>query len=182
MPSSRSLKTPTEPGAPGQIDFGRIVGAHGIRGEVKLRPHNPDSELVASLSELRLEYRGQVRTHVVTAAREHGGVWLLQLEGVTSRNDAEALAGSIAWIDEAQLEPLPDHQYYHHQLVGLAVVDESGEPLGEVRRLLTAGGSDILEIIDGKRERLVPMIDEFVRSIDLAERRIVVRPMPGLFD
>lgn len=176
------MKTSTEPGVPGHIDFGRIVGAHGIRGEVKLRPHNPESELPSALTELLLERRGEVRSHVVVAAREHGGTWLLELEGVKSRNDAETLTGSIAWVEESRLGPLADNEYYHHQLIGLTVVDESGERLGEVQRVLSAGASDVLEIIDGKLERLVPMVDEFVRSIDLAAGRIVVRPLPGLFD
>lgn len=155
---------------------------HGIRGEAKLRPHNPESAVPGDLETLRLERDGREQELELTAARPHGGNWLVKLRGVDTRNDAEALVGSTVWLDESRLEPLGEGEFYHHQLIGLAVQDESGASLGRVRGVLTTGAADVLEIADGEIERLVPMAGEFVRSIDLEAGTIVVRPLPGLFE
>jgi 16S rRNA processing protein RimM len=155
---------------------------HGIRGELKLRPHNPSSPLPGMLDSLSLEHGGSDREVTLLAARPHGGNWLVRLEGVETRNDAEALVGATIWIDESLLEPLGEGEFYHHQLVGLAVEDEAGTPLGRVRRVMTTGAADVLEIADGEIERLVPMAGDFVQAVDLERGRIVVRPLPGLFE
>ena len=177
------MKTSTESGS-GRVDFGRIVGTHGVRGELKLRPHNPSSPIAESLAGVTLTTSAapEPRDYSLASIRPHGGNWLVFLEGVESLDDAELLVGATVWIEADALAPLDDGEFYHRDLIGLAVVDEAGEPLGRVTGILQTGAADVLEIADGERERLVPMTDEIVRSIDVAAGRIVIRPIPGLFD
>ena len=166
------------------VDFGRIVGTHGVRGELKLRPHNPSSPIVPTLAGIAVTTTAadEPRRYPLLGARPHGRNWLVRLEGIQSLEEAELLVGATVWIDATELAPLGEGEFYHRQLIGLAVFDEAGARLGEVKGLLETGAADVLEIFDGERERLVPMTDEVVRSIDLAAGRIVIRPLPGLFD
>ncbi len=177
------MKTSTESGS-GRVDFGRIVGTHGVRGELKLRPHNPSSPITDSLVSVTLTTSAEPepRDYTLAGIRPHRGNWLVFLEGVESFEAAELLVGATVWIEEDALAPLDEGEFYHRDLIGLAVVDEDGAPLGRVKGVLTTGAADVLEIVDGERERLVPMTDEIVRSIDVAAGRIVIRPLPGLFD
>ncbi|MGH7804822.1 MAG: ribosome maturation factor RimM [Candidatus Binatia bacterium] len=176
------MKTSTEPS--GRVDFGRLVGTHGVRGELKLRPHNPASPLVERLESVTLTTSAapEPRTYGLTGIRPHRGNWLVWLEGVDSLDDAELLVGATLWIDAADLAPLAEGQFYYRDLVGLEVVNEEGEPLGHVKGVIETGAAAVLELADGERERLVPMTDEVVRSVDVSARRIVIRPLPGLFD
>jgi 16S rRNA processing protein RimM len=166
------------------VDFGRIVGTHGVRGELKLKPHNPSSPIAGTLAAIELTTAGADEPHryAVLGARPHGRNWLVRLEGIASLDEAELLVGATVWIDATELAPLGEGEFYHRQLIGLAVFDEAGVRLGEVKGVLETGAADVLEIFDGERERLVPMTDEVVRSIDLDAGRIVIHPLPGLFD
>jgi 16S rRNA processing protein RimM len=177
------LKTSTDPER-GRVDFGRIVGTHGVRGELKLRPHNPSSPIAGSLTTVVLATPSvaEPRTYEIRGARPHRGTWLVRLDGVETMEDAEKLVGATVWIDASELAPLLEGEFYHHQLIGLEVFDESNVRLGLVKGILETGAADVLEVVDGERERLVPMTDEVVLSIDLDAGRIVVRPLPGLFD
>jgi 16S rRNA processing protein RimM len=166
------------------VPLGALVGTHGVRGELRLRPFNPDSALLGELQQVHLVAPdGRVRGVTIEAARHHQTVWLIKIAGVRSMDDARSLIGSRIAVREVDLPPLGQGQFYHYQIVGLAVVDEAGESWGRVSSVLSAGGNDVLVITDDAgRERMVPMIDQAVRSIDAAAGRIVVRPLDGLFE
>ncbi len=165
------------------IPIGKVVGCHGIRGEIRLRLYNPESKVLAEAAEVfLLAPEGEPPPTRVRGARPHGGLWLLFLEDVSTRDAAKALSGIEVAIRQKDLEPLGTGEYYHYQLIGLEVVDESGRSLGSVREVMPTGGSDVLAVNDRGHERLIPMIADVIRTVDLAARRIVIRPLAGLFD
>ena len=165
------------------VIVGELTGVHGIRGEARLRPFNTESAVLANVSEVFvIGSAGQIRVMTLRSARPHGAAWLLSLGDVSTPEAARALARSHVAVRERELPRLQAGQFYCYQLIGLEVVDGSGERVGRVADVLATAANDVLVIQDGGRERLVPMIDRMVSDVDLEARRIVVHPIAGLFE
>jgi 16S rRNA processing protein RimM len=157
-----------------RIEIGRITRVHGIRGEVVISAHDRESELLAELETVWIggvEYR-------VTGARGTQRGWLVQLAGVATRNDAEALRGKLVEVDRAALE-LDDDDILLDDLVGCRVQRVDGTPWGTIAAV-EGGMQDRLVIHDGEIERQLPLVDEFVTSIDLEAGVVTVDPPDGL--
>jgi len=174
---------PVGPDGERLLPIGELVGAHGIRGEIRMRPFNADSTVLDEVEDLFLvDPRGVSRPARAERSRPHGNVWLLVLEGVTTPERARELVGTRVAVRERELPELEPGQFYCFQLVGLDVVDVTGGALGTVAEVLSNPGNDVLVVRDGGKERLFPMVDRVVRSVDVAGRRIVVDPIDGLVD
>ena len=107
----------------------------------------------------------------------------LRLTGIERREDAEALRGQLVLGEAALLEELPPGEHYWFELLGCGVELTDGRRIGTVTELWGTGAHDVLVIAgqDGQR-RLVPAVREFLREVDIRERRIVIDPIPGLLD
>lgn len=163
---------------PPLLEIGRIVRAHGIRGEVIVEAVSNRSERFASGSVLMA---GE-RPYVVTRASPHGGPgpsgrpsrgrWIVAFEGVTDRNQAEALRGVTLFG-----EPVAggEDELWVHQLVGAEVTDTAGRSLGRVAAVEANPASDLL-VLDGGA--LVPVV--FV--VEHTPGRVVIDPPPGLLE
>lgn len=157
-----------------RIEIGRIARAHGIRGEVVIVTHDPESELLDDLPALWI---GGVERRVLEARGTHRG-WLVLLDGMATRNDAEALRGQVVEIDRAALA-LDDDDILLDDLIGCRVQLPDGRPWGTITEIL-GGMQDLLVIHDGDLERMLPLVDEFVTGIDLAAGVVTVDPPDGL--
>ncbi|HEY3807087.1 MAG TPA: ribosome maturation factor RimM [Kofleriaceae bacterium] len=158
---------------PDRINIGGIARAHGIKGEVVIVTHDPDS---TTIGELERVWIGGVERTIQQARDTHRG-WLVALEGVATRNDAEALRGQVVEVDRDALE-LDEDDVLLGDLVGCAVM-RGGEPWGTVASVELGELQHLLVIHFGELERLVPLVDELVRSIDLDARTIVVDTPDG---
>ena len=148
--------------------MGRVAGSYGVRGWVKVAPGGGAAQ---GLVEAKEWWIGERAYKVV--ARVHGATVIAQLSGVHTREEALLLKGSKVSVLREQMGDPGEGHYYHADLVGLEVVNEQGEVLGEVKRLFTNGAQDVMEL-SGKKERLIPWVPAVVKKVDLAERRIVV--------
>jgi 16S rRNA processing protein RimM len=117
----------------------------------------------------------------VTSAREHGGVIVATVQDVTDRNAAEALIGSRVFVSRASFPTAGKDEFYWVDLIGLDVVNRSGESLGKVADLMDSGAQTVLRTVtatDGpdqpEVERLIPFVAAYVDDVDLERRRIVV--------
>ena len=155
------------------IIIGRIVGAHGIGGEVVMHSFAGAPLDIAAYGPL-LEENG-TRTFRIVSARQAGKGIVARLAGIADREAAEGLKGVVLIVAREQLpEPEPD-EYYHADLIGLAAVDASGNSIGTVAAVHNHGASDILEIQrEGRDNVLVPFVAAFVPEVDLPARRVVV--------
>lgn len=173
----------------GVIDVlvGRIGKPHGIRGEVTIdvRTDEPERRF-AQGAVLRVELpRGSastLRSLTVASARWHQGVLLVSFEQLGDRNAAEAARGLLLHAEiPADARPDDPEEYYHHQLVGLRVLDLDGTQIGTVRGLVPGTAQDLLAVTasDG-RETLVPFVKALVPEVDLAGGLVVVADRPGL--
>lgn len=117
---------------------------------------------------------------LVQQARLDRDAWLVQLQGLTSRNDAEPYRGDLLEAADNDVLRDDDESYFVHEIVGLRAVTEDGRELGRVVQVLDTGSNDVYVIGEGKAEVLVPAIAEVVRSIDLAAGVMVVVPIEGM--
>jgi len=167
--------------APSLISLGKIVKTQGTRGAFRVFPHGGDSENLDSLERVTLAAPGgrQWETRV-TECRRKGSLFIFTVEGVDSIEDAEKLVGGEVLADESDLAPLEDGEFYWYEIVGMEVVTDEGRRLGVVDAIMPTGANDVLQVLDGKREILLPHIPDVVLAIDREARRVTVHLLPGL--
>lgn len=153
-------------GAP-LLELGRIVGAWGVRGWVKAVG---EAETLAALAAWWVN--GERRA--VEARRRDGERVLARLAGVATREQAQALSGSVVAAARGELPDAGPGRYYYGDLQDLLVRGAAGEPLGRVIRVFTNGAHEVLAVRDGRRERLLPFVAAVVRRVDLEARTIEV--------
>ena len=183
MPPERPQDSPPPAPPEDAIVVAQVLGAHGKDGGLNVR--------VLSDVPGRLEAGGIVldgaRPYRILSSRPTApGACLLRLEGLVSRRQAAQLTGRWLTIPAAETPPLPEGEYFHHQLIGMTVRTTDGETLGEIREILETGSNDVY--IVGARtgagatsgELLIPATAQVVRQVDVAARRMVVELPDGL--
>ena len=161
--------------ADARVEIGGIARAHGIKGEVVVVTHDPDSETLGTVETI---WVGGESRRILQARPTHRG-WLVAFEGVATRNDAERLQGLAVEVAREDLD-LDDDDVLLHDLIGCRVVRADGAGWGEVAAVEPGDMQDLLVIHDGEVERLLPLVDVFVTAIDLEARTITVDPPEGL--
>jgi 16S rRNA processing protein RimM len=155
------------------IVIGRISGAFGVAGQVKVQSYTRDRDGVLAYDQWLIGQNGTWIACELESGQIHGKSVVVKLAKCDTRDDAERLVGAEIGVTPQQLEPLENGTFYWYQLVGLEVWSLTGELLGTVNRLMETGANDVL-IVGGDRERLIPYIDSVVKNVDLDDRRITV--------
>jgi 16S rRNA processing protein RimM len=164
-----------------RVCLGVIVGAKGLKGEVRIKSFTAEPADVAAYGPVESE-DGKASWALDVVGEAKGAV-IVRLKGVTDRNQADALRGMKLYVHRSKLPPAVEGTYYHTDLVGMNVVLTTGETKGQVVAVLNFGGGDIIEIGDGKNETtMVPFSSEAIAEVNVSERLISVEPLPGLFD
>ncbi|HSD89697.1 MAG TPA: ribosome maturation factor RimM [Kofleriaceae bacterium] len=159
-----------------RVEIGGIARAHGIKGEVVIITHDPDSETLGKVPSIWIEGT----EYKIAGARDTHRGWLVQLEGIATRNDAERLQGKQVEVDRATLE-LDEEDVLLDDMVGCEVRLPDGTPWGTIESIdISNPHQDLLVIHDGETERLLPLVDEFVTEIDLENGIVTVHPPEGL--
>lgn len=153
-----------------RIALAAVAGAHGIKGEVRLKLFSDSAESLAAHE--RLYVAGAERRLVFV--RDGGKIAVARFEGVSDRSAAEALRGSLVEIDRSALPPLEEGEYYHVDVIGLSALDPQGTQVGTVVAVENFGAGDLLEIEteNGKRS-LIPFKPNIA---DLHDGRVIVDP------
>lgn len=164
-----------------RICVGAIVGAFGVKGEVRLKSFTATPEDISEYCPLTSE--DGTNSFDVTLIGQIKNGFIAQLSGVRSKEQADDLRGVRLFADRTQLPNLPDDEYYHADLIGLDVYDSGGTLLGRVQNVLNHGASDILEINGPamKEAVLLPFTLTAVPTVDLSAGRIIADPPDGLF-
>jgi 16S rRNA processing protein RimM len=161
---------------PDTLSVGVIGRPHGVRGDVYFRPHNPKSRAFDDVAQLWLVRDGQARLYDVTSMRPVADAYVAHLEGVEDREAAAALTLAEVRVARADLPPLEPGEFFIEDVVGCAVEHEDGRSLGVVRATIWNGAHDVAEIEGaGGAEHLIPLVPEFVVSVDAPGRKMVVR-------
>ncbi len=188
-----------------QLVVGRITRPHGVRGEVSVAVHTDEPERRFAVGSMLATDPAEAGPLAVVSVRWHTGRLLVEFDGITDRNQAEGLRGVWLTLDSAQAGPSDDPDEFHdHELIGLAVVTVSGEPVGRVTDVRHFG-QDLLVIEPAGRAGaepatagpmgparpgqpaqpdglLVPFVAAIVPEVDVAAGRLVIDPPPGLLE
>jgi 16S rRNA processing protein RimM len=161
--------------------LGHICGAHGIRGDVVIISHTADPAAIGDYGPLQDETGRSLTVKVLRVTQK--GV-IARLEGIADRDAAEALKGHKLFLPRDRLPTARDGEFYHADLIGLAVEDSSGKRIGEVVAVQNFGAGDLLEIrlAGSPKTVLVPFRDAFVPVVDIAARKLRIDDIPGLLD
>lgn len=150
------------------VQLGVIGAAHGIRGELRVKAYTDDPLALADYGPL---FTDDGRALTVKDIRSGKGVVIVRFEGVTSRNDAQALNGKALFVDRSALpEELEDEEFYHADLIGLTVLDETDRTVGKVVAVHDFGAGDLLEVRPARGQTLlIPFTREAVPHVGLSE-------------
>jgi 16S rRNA processing protein RimM len=194
------VNSPDQPDWPADaIEVGRIIDAYGIKGWLRVQPYAADPQALFSSRRWFLQapdkllpagagpaaaaavrYPTMLR---ITDAREQGDGIVASAQDIADRNAAEAYKGARIFVSRSSFPTAGDGEYYWIDLIGLDVVNREGQALGRVDKMIDNGAQSVLCVVqppaDGvagakPQERLIPFVDVFVDSVDLAARRIVV--------
>nr|WP_245524513.1 ribosome maturation factor RimM [Methylobacterium nonmethylotrophicum] len=169
---------------PGFVLLGEFGRAHGLHGEVRLKSYTGDPAAIGSYGPLTGADGSRIEFVSLRPAAGASDMLIARVAGVSGRDGAERLNRLALYVARGALgAPEDEDEFFSADLVGLAVVDRSGAPVGTVRSVPNYGGGDLLEIapVSGGSPALLPFTRAFVPEIDIAGGRIVVDPPEDLF-
>lgn len=160
---------------------GHVSGAYGVKGWVRVRRYSADADALLHAKTWWLD-KPVLRDVDVLHAKVHGDDVVAQLMGLADRDAAEALKGATVQVRRSHFPVLDEGEFYWVDLIGLEVMNLSGERLGIVQDLMDNGAHPILRVVADEpaspdlkpREWLIPFVEHFVKTVDQAEKRITV--------
>jgi len=169
----------------GFLPIGKIVGAHGVKGNVKVYSFAESLSLFEQESSiLVVSAKGSEKIFKIKWIKPHGRVVLLSLEGIENRDQAETLIGSELFVKRDSLPKLVDGSYYWLDIIGLAVFTNDEKYIGRVESIIPTGSNDVYVVKDAQKDRdneiLIPAIESAVLEIDLEQKRMIVDLPEGL--
>ena len=156
------------------IEAGKIVNTHSVYGELKVQPWSDTEDFLCDFDVIYIDKK----PYEVERARVHKTCVLLKLSGINSINEAEKFRNKIVWVDKSEVE-LDDDTYFIADLEGLSVVDDDGTELGILREVISLPSNDVY-VVKGKDEYMIPSVEEFIVSVDLDEKVMRVKTIPGM--
>ncbi len=164
-----------------RVVVGSLGGAFGVQGEVRLKSFCADPAAIADYTPLYTE-EGRAFAQVILTGQLKNG-FTARLDGVVTKEDADALRNVSLFAERTVMPSLPDDEYYYADLIGLTVLDTGGATLGTVKNVMDHGAGDLLEIIAaGATDTvLLPFTAAVVPTVDLETGRIIANPPDGLF-
>jgi len=171
------------PAQPQYLLIGQILRPHGVKGELRVRVMTDYPERIGQLKAIYLSPQPEPTAptpYHLRSARLHQGYALLTLREVPDRDAAERMRNLYVLVALADAVPLEADEVYLYQLIGMAVVTESGEALGTLVEVLETGANDVYVVRGARGEILIPVIDGVILQTDTEARRITARLPDGL--
>jgi len=163
--------------------LGKLVATHGIKGQLRVAVYSGELETILSLASLMLKGPdGRMETFQVAAAAVHGKKLIISLEEYDNINQSLPLVGHEVYVARDQLPALSEGEFYWSDLLGLRVETDHGEVLGELVDIIATGSNDVYVVKDGKREYLIPALEDIVLDVNLDAGIMKVSPPEGLLD
>lgn len=163
------------------LEAGRIVGTHGVRGEMRVEPWCDSAEFLKKVKHLYFD-EGRKDAGLLSS-RVHKSQLLIRLQGVESATEADLYRGRVLYLDRKDVR-LPKNRFFIDDLIGLTVQDDStGAVYGEVREVFETGANNVYRIVNAQGEEfLFPAVDSMIAKTDIEAGKLFVRPIPGIFN
>lgn len=162
------------------LAVGHVMGAHGVRGEIKIKSLTDFPERFAPGARVFVE--GETFQREIVSTRAHKGALLIKFAGLSDRNAVEALKGKYLLVARENAMPLDEDEYYEDELVGLRVESVEGEYLGILAEIIWTGANEVYIVRGDQGEVLIPAIADVVQEVDLDAGLMRVTLLPGLLD
>ena len=164
------------------LKVGIIANTHGLRGEVKVFPTTDDARRFLDLETIILDTGREKKILTIEHVKFFKNMVILKFKEFDHINDVEKYRKKELFVTRDQAVPLGENEYFIADLIGLAVVEEDGEELGELCDVLQTGANDVYCVKKDDQEILIPAIRECIRSVDIAAGKMTVHLLPGLRD
>jgi len=156
------------------VVLGRVGSPFGVQGWLKVQSYTDPREAIATrYPDWQLEQGGRLERRAVLDWKRAGSAIAVQLEGIATLEAAQALRGAEVRVERAALPPTAPGEHYWHDLIGLDAFGLQGEPLGRVAGILELPAHPVL-VLEGERERLVPLVAERLAGVDLDAGRLTL--------
>lgn len=172
-------------GNDGFLPVGKIVGAHGVNGNLKVYSYAESVSVFKPGSLILAIHAGKIEKHfAIKWAKPHGKSILLSFKGIEDRNTAQTLIGAELFIERTALPELEEGVYYWVDIIGLSVYTTDNQYIGRVESIMATGSNDVYVVKDPNKknnnETLIPAIESVVLEIDFENKRIRVNLPEGL--
>jgi 16S rRNA processing protein RimM len=150
------------------VELGVLRGAYGVKGWVRVQPHSAQAPALRSCRQWWL-LDEPARPVEVTAVRRHGAILVAKLDGCDTPEQAEKWRSVRVSVPRASFPPAADGEVYWVDLIGVRVVNRRGVELGRVSDVLSSGAQELLQVRQGEKVMLVPMVARHVDEVDLTQ-------------
>lgn len=163
------------------LEVGKIVNTHGLRGEVKIVPWTDTPDVFEDLDYVIIKSKKEDITLNISHIKYQKNNIIVKFKELERIEDAELLKNSVVLAPREALGELPEGVYYIADLIGLDVLDENGEFIGRVSDVFSTGANDVYAVKrEGKKDLLLPVIDDVILQVDIGNKRIIAHIMEGL--
>ena len=163
------------------LEVGKVVGTHGIRGDIKVQPWCDSPDFLCEFKNLYFNY-GEEKVRVLKS-RVNKNIVIMNIEGIDNIEKADLLRGKTLYIDRQEAK-IDEDIYFIQDIIGMEVVDNSDNKVyGLITDVIKTGANDVYQVTDSEsKEYLVPVIDDVVKSIDLESNKVFISPIKGIFE
>ncbi len=161
------------------LEAGKIVGTHGLKGEVRIEPWCDGADFLCGFKKLYYADKSEIS---IASARVHKNIAIVLFKGITTVEQADALRGKIIYINRDDAH-LPKNTHFIQDIIGLKVYDaDSGKEYGEVTDVLKTGANDVYQISKNGTDYLIPVIPDVIIETNIEKEILRIRPIKGIFD
>ena len=180
-PGTDNGKTGSLPSEPVYLAVGLLRKPHGLRGDLLLEIYTDFPERLKPGTKIFAGDKHQPLK--ITRRRPHNDGMILGFEGISTPEEAGKYRATVVYVPSADRPTLPEGQYYHHEIVGLTVIDEAGTTLGELSEIIITGANDVYVVTPAQgKDILLPALKEVILGVDLSAKTMRVHLLPGLLD
>ena len=165
------------------LEVGKIVNTHGLKGEVKIVPWTDSPDVFEDLEYVHVKSRIENRILHISNIKYQKNNIIVKFQELNKIEEAEPLKNSVLLAPRDMLGELPEGVYYIADLIGLQVFDENGDFIGEISDVFSTGANDVYAVKRAeKKDLLLPVIENVILKVDIAEKKVIARIMEGLDD
>ncbi len=163
------------------VVIGKILSSWGVKGEAKVLPLTYSTNRFGEIEQVYLSGVEGYRALTIEHYRDAGRYIIIKFRELSTPEDVKKIQGRELLIKEEQSPPLPEGVYYHYQIIGLDVFTDEEEYIGRITDIIETGSNDVY-VVTGKKEVLIPAIEDVVLKIDIENKKMIIHPVEGLLD